>query len=154
MKPSLSFLRSNFHDLDPRSQEIIYYTFRKLIYPDIYYLFHDHELTEDVIHESFLKAIKKAPELSNTTSIETWVKKIARNTAYDYRRKNKKYHLVSNLELVTDSQICANSTIEDQVENAIRDELLYKALRLLQPNYRQILFLFYIQEKSYKEIVQ
>ncbi len=44
--------------------------------------------------------------------------------------------------------------LADQVEDQIRNEVLHQALNELSPNYRQAILLFYIEEKSYKEIAQ
>ncbi|WP_338121914.1 sigma-70 region 4 domain-containing protein [Paenibacillus elgii] len=40
------------------------------------------------------------------------------------------------------------------MEEKIRDELLHEALNQLNFKYRQVLLLFYIEEKSYREIAQ
>ncbi|KOP64685.1 RNA polymerase subunit sigma-24 [Bacillus sp. FJAT-18019] len=157
MEQWLNFLRSNFHHLDNSSQELIYQSFRELIYRDIYFLFRDHALAEDVVQESFLKVIVKAPKLKTTANMRAWVKKVARNTAYDYLKKNKKYRHVSDLQLVKDNEMfcpVVDYTVADQVEEQIRDELLHEALNRLNIKYRNVLFLFYIEEKSYREIAQ
>ena len=65
MEQWLYFLRSNFYELDPELQEQTYRVYRKLVYRDIYFLFRNHELAEDVVQDSFLKVIAKAPTLKN-----------------------------------------------------------------------------------------
>ncbi|MGF9912409.1 sigma-70 family RNA polymerase sigma factor [Paenibacillus ehimensis] len=157
MEQWLTFLRNNFHHLDNSSQELIYRSFRELIYHDIYFLFRDHALAEDVVQESFLKVIEKAPKLENTSNMKAWLKNVARNTAYDCFKKNKKYRHVSDLQLVKDSEYFSpveERTVADQVEEKIRDEMLHEALRQLNIKYRHVLLLFYIEEKSYREIAQ
>lgn len=42
--------------------------------------------------------------------------------------------------------------VEDEVENKIRNERLHEAIAELQPEYRILITLFYIEEMSYKEI--
>lgn len=157
MEQWLTFLRSNFHYLDNASQELIYHSFRELIYHDIYFLFRDHGLAEDVVQESFLKAIEKAPGLENTTNMKAWLKRVARNTAFDMLKKNKKYRHVSDLELVKEDEFfypTEQLAVADQVERQIRDETLHDALNQLNIKYRIVLFFFYIEEKSCKEIAE
>lgn len=89
MEQWLTFLRGNFHHLDNSSQELIYHSFRELIYRDICLLFRNHALAEDVVQESFIKIVEQAPKLRNTTNMKAWIKKVARNTAYDYLKKIK-----------------------------------------------------------------
>lgn len=153
----LTFLRSNFHHLDNSSQELIYHSFRDLIYRDIYFLFRDHALAEDVVQESFIKIVDQSPKLRKTTNMKAWIKKVARNTAYDYLKKNKKYRYVSDLQLVKESEFVVPSiqvTIPEQVEEQVRDEMLHEALNQLNIKYRNVLFLFYVEEKSYREIAE
>lgn len=147
------FLRSNFNQLDSTSQQVLYHSYRNLIYHDIFFLFRNHELAEDIVQESFLKVVAKAPKLNNTTNIKAWIKKIARNIAYDYFKKNKKYHHISDPSIDMDlKDLSQEQMLADHVEERIRNEVLHEALNELNPNYRQAIFLFYIEEKSYKEI--
>ncbi|MDU5145408.1 MAG: sigma-70 family RNA polymerase sigma factor [Paenibacillus dendritiformis] len=149
------FLRSNFYQLDTSSQEFIYQKFREFIYQDIYFLFRNHNLAEDVVQESFLKVIDKAPKLKDTTNIKSWIKTVARNTAYDFFKKNKKYHHISDSKLVMVMEVASTVTdVADQVEEQIRDEMLHEALNQLNTKYRDVLFLYYIENKSHKEIAK
>ncbi|MEJ8548197.1 RNA polymerase sigma factor [Brevibacillus borstelensis] len=153
----ISFLRNNFHHLDHSSQELIYHSYRELIYHDIYFLFRDHALAEDVVQESFLKVVEKAPKLGNTANMKAWVKKVARNTAFDYMKKNKKYRHVSDLQSVKENEFLSLTeelAVADQVEQQVRNEMLHEALNQLNMKYRSVLFLFYVEEKSYKEIAE
>lgn len=157
MEQWLTFLRNNFHHLDSSSQELIYSSYRELIYQDIYFLFRDHTLAEDVVQESFLKVVKQAPKLKDASNIKAWLKKVARNTAYDYMKKNKKYRHVSDLEIVKDIELVSPTSeiaVADQVEKQIRNEMLHEALNQLNTNYRNVLFLYYVEEKSYKAIAE
>ncbi|WP_144941355.1 RNA polymerase sigma factor [Paenibacillus sp. 32O-W] len=157
MEQWLIFLHSDFHHLDISSQELIYQSFRNMIYRDIYFLFRDHTLAEDVVQESFLKVVERAPKLRNTTNMKAWVKKVARNTAYDFLKKNKKYRYVSDLQLVKENEFFPPTEeilVDNLVEEHIRDEMLHEALNQLNIRYRNVLFLFYIEEKSYREIAE
>lgn len=70
-----TFLRSNFSQMDSNSQQLLFHSYRNLIYRDIYFLFRNHELAEDIVQESFLKVVAKAPKLTNTTNMKAWIKK-------------------------------------------------------------------------------
>lgn len=155
----LSLMRGNIKDLGHEMQEMIYLSFRQLVYRDIFFLLRDHNLAEDVVQESFMKVHTNASKLKHTTNIEGWIKTVARNTAYDMLKKNKKYRHISELDFVNNMNdvfhvIQDETSVANEVENSMRDELLYQALDRLKPNHRQVLLLFYIEEKSYKEIAQ
>ncbi len=155
MEQWLYFLRGNYYDLDRDAQELAYRAYRDLVYRDIFFLFRNHELAEDVVQESFFKVVAKAPKLKNSKHLKAWIIKVARNHAYDFFKKNKKYHHVSEPKVVIDTEASFSlPTVAEQVEDQIRNEVLHESLNELNPMYRQILFLYYIEEKPYREIAQ
>lgn len=157
MEQWLSFLRYGFQQLDHQSQKLTYQSYRKFIYHDIYFLLRNHELTEDVIQESFLKVIASSPKSQNPVKIKAWLKQISRNTAFDYLRKNKKYQSLSNLESMDEEELfasAAETAVADQVEEQIRDEMLHEALNQLNARYRNVLFRYYVEDKSHRELAR
>ncbi|WP_270166400.1 sigma-70 family RNA polymerase sigma factor [Paenibacillus sp. SYP-B4298] len=44
------------------------------------------------------------------------------------------------------------ATVESEVENSIRNQILYGAIMELKVEYRTLLQKYYLEEKSYKEI--
>ncbi|TDL55399.1 sigma-70 family RNA polymerase sigma factor [Paenibacillus dendritiformis] len=157
MEQWLSFLHSNFQHLDQSSQKFTYQSYREFIYHDIYFLLQNHDLTEDVIQESFLKVIASPPKAKDAAKIKAWLKKISRNTAYDYLRKYKKYQYLSNLESMEEEDLfasAAETAVADQVEEQIRDEMLHEALDQLNARYRNVLFRYYVEDKSHRELAR
>lgn len=57
-------LHTPFDELEKIYQEQIYKSYYIFVYRELYNLLADHALTEDLIHESFLKVISKAPIFS------------------------------------------------------------------------------------------
>ena len=103
------------------------------------------ELTED----TFVLLGTKKPKDKGKGSFKTWHYTIGRNVAIDYLRRNSK-----NTEISVDD--CPELTSEeDSLElSHIREEqkiTVHKALRMLKPEYRQILWLIYFEEFSSKE---
>ncbi|MBG9795495.1 RNA polymerase subunit sigma-24 [Paenibacillus dendritiformis] len=157
MEQWLSFLRYGFQHLDRPSQKLTFQSYRKFIYHDIYFLLRNHDLTEDVIQDSFLKVIASSPKSQNPVKIKAWLKQISRNTAFDYLRKNKKYQSLSNLEGMDEEELfasAAETAVADQVEEQIRDEMLHEALNQLNARYRNVLFRYYVEDKSHRELAR
>ncbi|BFH67428.1 DNA-directed RNA polymerase sigma-70 factor [Paenibacillus dendritiformis] len=157
MEQWLSFLRDGFQQLDRQSQKLTYQSYRKFIYHDIYFLLRNHDLTEDVIQESFLKVIASSPKSQNPVKIKAWLKQISRNTAFAYLRKNKKCYSLSNLEGMDEEVLfasAAETAVADQVEEQIRDEMLHEALDQLNARYRNVLFRYYVEDKSHRELAR
>jgi len=142
--------------LNSEIQDVVYRAFYNFVYKDIYYLLKDHDLTEDMIQESFFKAIAaiKKHEVNN---LPAWVRQIARNTTLDYIRKINKNRYMLDLNDVNNIESSFDLSkqtlrIDKEIENKIRDELLHEAIAELKADYRHLIVLFYIDELSYKEI--
>lgn len=149
-------LRTPIDELDTATQQLVYHSYYHLIYPGIYFMIRDHFLTEDIIQESFLKAAKNAPSLRSESNIPAWLRQIARRTALDKIKKLKKHRQMLALSSVnyidTSASVWNEISVTHQVENKIRDELLHLAINELKHDYRTMLYLFYMEGKSYKEI--
>lgn len=150
--------RKKFDHLDPMSQKQLFTAFRKEIYPHIYFILNDHALTEDVIQESFMKAIQQGPDTRDDSNMTAWVKKIARNTAFDVYKKNKNFfRKVSRVrDVIRDESAAAQemSNVQMVVEKDIRNGILYNTIKDLKPAYRMIIYLHYIEGLPYSDICE
>lgn len=146
-------LRSPFASLDPATQQWVYRSFSQFVYKDVYFKTHDRSLTEDIIQEAFLKASMQGPHLQSETNIPGWVKQVARNTALDWLRKVNKNRRITNFAYAyMDAKTANEVSVASAVETKVRDELLHQALAELKDDYRIILMLFYMENKSYRQI--
>ena len=59
MKSLREIFNSDFNTLDKGMQEQIYKEFYLLVYPMINFILRDHAAAEDIIQESFLRAVQK-----------------------------------------------------------------------------------------------
>ena len=98
-------------------------------------------VAEELMEETFFKIITKKPRFNAKYSFKTWLYTIGRNVAIDYLRHNAK-------QLVTSV---------DDLENYIQDEFdlerlyiieerkiaVHRALKKLNAEYRQVLWLIY-----------
>ena len=98
-------------------------------------------VAEELMEETFFKIITKKPRFNAKYSFKTWLYTIGRNVAIDYLRHNVKQ----------------SDTSFDDLENYIQDEFdleklyiieerkiaLHRALKKLNAEYRQVLWLLY-----------
>ncbi|WP_372636887.1 RNA polymerase sigma factor [Cohnella sp.] len=150
MEQWLSLLRINIEELDAEVQEKIYGSFYRFVYREILFITRDHSATEDIIQESFIKVTIQGPKTAHASNLASWVRQIARHTALDWLRKYKKGHQEIDAENVT--IIEQNTAVADEVENKLRNEILYEAIQELKPEHKILLIMFYLEDKSYKEI--
>lgn len=149
--------RTDIHRLDGETQRRLFLAFRELVYRDLVLILNDHAFAEDVIQDSFMKAVRSGPKTREGSTMKAWLRLLCRNTAYDLLRKNKKYRQISGAGLVytdeDDDVADPNAEQTDKLaERNIRDEALHEALRELKYEYRIVLYLHYMMEMSYAEI--
>lgn len=148
---------TEFDALSYDLQRYLYDSFFQFAYKEIIYLLKDHTLAEDIIQEAFLKATAKRHQLKNAASGKQWVRRIIRNQMLDSIKSKKNRHW-TNLEDVykvnvkDTSTLEAAASIENNVEDALRNQMLHEAIMELKEEYRTLLIKYYMEEKPYKEI--
>ncbi|MGG3308270.1 sigma-70 family RNA polymerase sigma factor [Paenibacillus lautus] len=155
MKQWYYLLRTPIVKLDVAAQQLVYRSFYKLVYSDVYFIIRDHFLTEDIIQEAFLKAAKKAPALRSESNIPGWLRQVARRTALDKLRKYKKdRQMLASADVFIEESTWEEISISCEVEIKIRNESLHRAMEELTTDYRLVLHKYYIEGNTYKEICQ
>jgi len=104
----------------------------------------DNYLAEEFTQECFLKAYKNIEKYNGKCKFSVWLCQIAKNSYYDYYKKNK--------SLPLNESIVDNYRIEDTL---CRQETLYEIheiLHLLDEPYKEVFTLKVFSELSYKDI--
>jgi RNA polymerase sigma-70 factor (ECF subfamily) len=151
----LLLFASNFGSIDRALQREVYHEFYHLVYGATIYMVNDHAAAEDIIQESFLKALKNLPNLENEIKLRNWIKVVARNNAYNYLRKNKKNRNEATIEsvFINESEITTEAeTLEKEVEIKIMTESLVEILHKVKPEYRILIEMRWKQNLSYKDM--
>ena len=113
-------------------------------YNDVYlYVFSfckDHSLTEDIVSDTFFKALMCINETSE--EIKPWLLRVAKNLWIDHLRKQKKISLFSTEMNVI---IAENSTL-NQIIIDEQNRCLYRMILALPAAYKEMVVLFYFCE--------
>ncbi|MDQ0087661.1 RNA polymerase sigma-70 factor (ECF subfamily) [Paenibacillus anaericanus] len=150
-------LTTNFHDLTDHVQEEVYYAYYDFVYGTIHYIVKDHQITEDIIQESFLKVIHKMPTFDKETIMRAWMKVVARNSTINFLRKNKKFRNHVDIESVymdIEPLVSNEPSVERTIEIKMMEESIMKYLHKLKPEYRLLMEYRWKQGMSYKEIAE
>lgn len=150
-------LGADYHNLSDNVQEEVYYAFYDLVYGAIIYQVKDHQATEDIIQEAFIKVVTKKPRFESESGMKAWLKTVARNTTINYFRKNKKFRNHLDIEsvymdIVPDSPYVPS--VEQTVETKMMEEAILSHLDKLKPEYRHLIELRWKLGLSYKEIAE
>ena len=111
----------------------------------------NREVAEDLTQEVFVKCYQRLDQYQGKSSLKTWLWRIAINHCKDYLRSWYHKHIVISEEQAkhTSSQ---EKEVEDQVIQRYEDEQLVKIVLSLPDTYKEVIYLFYYEELSIKEI--
>ena len=152
---ALSYINGNnqaFDKLLSRSQD--------KIFNYIMYIVKDEDLANDLFQETYLKVITKMQNgrYTDTGKFFWWLTRVAHNVIIDYYRAQKSNRIVeptkdndlSNLN----SNLVMDSNRESEMANAqvLRD--VKKLMEALPEQQREVVFMRYYQELSFKEIAE
>ena len=102
-----------------RDIEKIYKLYKDDIYKYLISLTHDPGLSEDLLSETFIRAIKSIHRFKGDSSIKTWLFSIARYTWYDYLRKERKELPLHNLINLYINENIEKETVNKEVAERI-----------------------------------
>ena len=152
---ALSYINGNnraFDELLSRSQD--------KIFNYIIYIVKDENLANDLFQETYLTAITKMQNGKYTDSGKFfwWLTRVAHNVIIDYYRAQKSSRIVEPTKDNDLSNLNSNSVMdgcrESEMANAqvLRD--VKKLMEALPEQQREVVFMRYYQELSFKEIAK
>ena len=124
-------------------------TYKEPIYFQIRRMLSNHQDTDDVLQEVFVKCWRNLHQFKENAKLATWLYKIAYNESLMWLRKNNKHQNLA-LESVGENK-APQTTIFSKNANEI-SMLLEKAIRTLPEKQKYIFQLKYFEDLSYKEI--
>ena len=110
-------------------------------------LIKNEEKTTDIVQETFIKAYVNLNSFNIEKKFSSWIYRIAHNLAINLAKKYQK-----EIPLSEDWDFKSNDDIEKDFEEKETIEKVEKCLKEIPIIYSEPLSLYYIDEKSYKEI--
>ncbi len=108
------------------------------------------ETAEELAEDTFVRLCIKKPKDRQKCSFKTWLYTIGRNIAIDYLRHSAKHKTIPIDHCMKDSY--EQKSLEDEYIKDSKKIIVNRALKSLKPEYKQVLWLFYFEDMSYKEI--
>lgn len=113
------------------------------------------EEAEEVSQDSFIKAFKALRSFKGDSKFSTWLYKIAYYNCIDRVKKNAiVYYYTDTIDELVENRIKSTDDTIQTIERRERAELMNDCLSELPEDERSILWLFYYQELSLKEIMK
>lgn len=131
---------------DPKALAILVDKYKDIAYNLALSIVKNKEDAKDITQESFLSVLENINRFQNTSKFSTWLYRIVYNQSIGFLKKANRITTVDSSLLVDTPE--KNENQEDKIHN------LYKAIKLLEDTDRNLIMLFYLAEKSIKEIAQ
>jgi RNA polymerase sigma-70 factor (ECF subfamily) len=125
----------------------IYELYFKDVYLYILSICKNEYIAEEITQETFFKALKKFDTFRGDCKIYSWLCQIAKNTYYDYLKKE-------NRNLPLEDYECFDLTVDigRNLENVAQSMEAHKVLHKLQEPYKEVFTLRVFAELSFKQI--
>jgi RNA polymerase sigma factor (sigma-70 family) len=127
--------------------------YRNDVFRTIFAVLRDQKEAEDAAQEVFMKIYLSLPQYQNQ-GFKTWITRIAVNQAIDIKRKQvrRREEVAEELELPLVGT--AKDSVEKEIIETDRRRLVRRKLDELPDNYRDVIYGFYIAEKSYQQMAE
>lgn len=128
--------------------EQIYKEYARQVYKYLFSLCHNEQMAEELMQETFYRAIKSLQTYDGTCKIYVWLCQIAKHVWYQELAKNKK---VQTTELSPDIP-SAKQSVEENLILGEEKMNLFKELHRLEEPMREVMYLRLTGEFSFREI--
>lgn len=130
--------------------EEIYKKYSKIVYKYIFCLTGNEEITEEIVQETFLEAVKNIDKFKGECKISTWLCQIAKCIWYKMLRSTKN---IISLEEVKDI-VYTEKNIEDQICQKEDRISLLKKIQEFDEDTRNVIYLRVLGNLEYNEIAE
>ncbi|MDF2504997.1 MAG: polymerase subunit sigma-24 [Clostridiaceae bacterium] len=132
--------------------EQIYYQYKQLLFYVANKILNDEYLSEDAVHETFIKIAENIRNISEAICPQTksYIVIIVRNISLNILKKQKSY-----LDIDEYSEIISDDySLEDEVLSKYSFNLIVEEISNLPVTYKDVLYLTYVEGLSTKEIAR
>ena len=152
---ALSYINGN-----NRAFDLLLSRTQSKLYSYILFVVRDRDKADDIFQETFVKVITKLHEGKYTTSgkFAAWLMRIAHNVMMDFYREQKQENIVEPSEGNDLSNLNPANILDSNIENQFVNEQVLsdvkKMMNMLPPTQREVVFMRFYQELSFKEIAE
>ena len=130
--------------------EHLYLKYSQGLYTFLYHLLGERAVAEDILQETFLRALERYSDFKPRAKVSTWLYTIARNLALNYLKKKKR----GKKALADAADLIKNKDVAAEVEQKEMSRKLRDAIQRLSTSHREVLLLKLQGNLSYKEIAR
>lgn len=129
-----------------------YEKYSREIYLYVYSLSHDRFLSEDLMQETFVKALLSLPE--QHMNVRGWLYMVARNLYFNHQRNSRHEEEKSRRQKMQGEDTEKSLDPVGKILQCERDRVVYAAVNQLDGRKREVVILQYFSGLSQKEIAR
>ena len=126
--------------------------YKKMVFSLAFKMTKNRGEAEEVCQDTFIKAYTNLNKFKGDSKFSTWLYRIAYHACLDTIKKNKNHNNSLEINEITFNQIQSVDTILQGIERKERAKMINDCLLELQDEERSLIWMFYFDELSLKEI--
>ena len=128
--------------------------YKDMVFSLAYKMTKSREAAEEISQDTFIKVFKNLIKFKGDSKFSTWLYRIAYHTSLDRIKKDKKTNNTFQMNEITLNQIQSVENILEGIERKERAKIMESCLQKLSDDERAIIWMFYYDELSLKEIIE
>lgn len=149
-------LISRFQKGDVQAYDVLVRRYKDQLLNYVYRFVNSRTDAEDLVQETFLRVYKNKHYYKEIAKFSTWVYTIAGNLAKTELRRRKRRRIFSVSNFVNEDRDYdipdADHNPERDVDGAMKDEIIQKAIDKLPTKFKEVILLRDVQGFAYEEI--
>jgi RNA polymerase sigma factor (sigma-70 family) len=128
--------------------------YKNMVFSLAFKMTKNREEAEEVSQDTFIKAFRNLSKFKGESKFSTWLYRIAYHACLDAIKKSKNHNSSLEINEITFNQIKAVDHILEGIERKERAKIMNECLLKLPEEERAIIWMFYYDELSLKEIMK
>lgn len=139
------------HDKDERAidMDAVYQEYMELVYRFLYSHTHDADWSQELMQETFLRAVDSVSRYDGSCKLSVWLCQIAKHILWQEVRKKKRMDIVEMTEELPDT---TGTDGETSVLRKERTQALYRAIHRLPEIEKEVVLYRMTGELSFRQI--
>lgn len=131
-----------------RAFETVVNTYSRRLYWQIHHLLQNHDDTDDVLQNTFIKAWKGIESFKGDSALFTWLYRIAYNESITFLKQQRQMTSIDDEDFTEQ----ASFTADEYFDGEETENLLMQAVSTLPAKQRQVFCMKYFEDRKYEDI--
>lgn len=136
---------------DKLAYEMLVHRYRKTGIAFAYSIIRDEYLAEDIVQDCFVQIYIRREQYRSIYTFKTYLFTLIRNRSIDYYRREKHNQ---NIENIDPNLLCSVESIENTIIERESIRHIHEQMEQLKGDYKQILYLYAVEDLSYEQIAK